>query len=105
MRARRGTEWLRSYQWDRIERHVREALGSLRSLHEYVLARQDGLKTEQELTEGQFAVAYEHIYHHLNFAWNTRKMSEEIAEKNFELNEKWPNEFDRFLNDDQIMTG
>ncbi len=32
-------------------------------------------------------------------------MSEEIAEKNFELNEKWPNEFDRFLNDGQIVTG
>ncbi len=105
MSGRRIEEWARAYQWDRIERHMREALGSLRSLHEYVLAKQDGLKTERELTEGQFAAEYEHIYHHLNSAWNTRKMSEEIAEKNFGLNEKWPKEFDRFLNDGQIMTG
>ncbi len=68
MRTRHVEKWAYTYQWDRIERHVREALGSLRSLHEYVHAKQVGLKTERELTEGQFAVEYEHIYHHLNFA-------------------------------------
>lgn len=88
--------WSKAYRWDRIERHMREAKNSLESLYRSVIEKRDCKHCVREMTEGQFSESYAHVYHHLNFAWNTRKMCEHDAESSFELNEKWPLEFERY---------
>lgn len=79
--------------WEMFECHIREALGSLNNLYEYIKAKRDGGKPEREMTIGQFAAEYEHVYHHLNFGWNTRMMDWQTADTDFETNEKMPDAF------------
>lgn len=79
--------------WEMFECHVREALGSLNNLYEYIKAKRDGGKPEREMTLGQFAAEYEHVYHHLNFGWNTRMMDWQTADAGSETNEKMPDAF------------
>ncbi|WP_321532349.1 hypothetical protein [uncultured Desulfuromonas sp.] len=35
------------------------------------------LASDPEYTEGELRIALEHAYHHLNYAWNIRNVSEE----------------------------
>ncbi len=57
------------------ERHMREAKNSLESLYRFVIEKRDGKHCVREMTEGQFSESYDHVYHHLNLAWNTRKIA------------------------------
>lgn len=83
---------MKKIKWERFERHLREALGPLASLHDYAKAKAEGKKVYKRWTDGQLGSELAHIYHHLNFAWNTRFMSEETAEADFETNQIWPTE-------------
>jgi len=84
------------YNWEQIAWHLNEAMGSLVSVREFAKLKRDGKRAKRAMTEGQLAAEFEHAYHHLNFAWNTRCMSYEEAEADFDGNEKWPTEFERF---------
>ena len=55
---------------------MREARNSLESLYRFVIEKRDGKHCVCEMTEGQFSESYDHVYHHLNLAWNTRKIVE-----------------------------
>lgn len=84
-------------KWERFERQLREAVGSLAFLQDYAQEQLEvaGGKSDKALhykkmTDGQLAAEIAHVYHHLNFAWNTRFMSEEVAEADFEKNQLWP---------------
>lgn len=84
-------------KWERFERHLREAAGSLSFLHDYAkeqLQIASGLSVKEQyykkMTDGQLAAEVAHVYHHLNFAWNTRFMSEEVAEADFKKHQLWP---------------
>lgn len=79
--------------WEMFERHVREALGSLNNIYEYIKTKRDGGKPEREMTLGQLAAEYEHVYHHLNFGWNTRMLDWKTAESDIERHEEMPKDF------------
>lgn len=94
--------------WEMLAFHVREAKGSLDSLHEFleVKAGRRELKEGEEnfflkhdSSEGRLRAELAHVYHHLNFGWNARHMDAAVAEATFDLNEKWPLEFDQFFRD------
>ena len=85
--------------WAMFERHVREAAGSLNNLHEYIKAKSEGKKPEREMSLGELAAEYAHVYHHLNFGWNTRMMDMATAESEFEMHEKWPTYFEQYFRD------
>jgi hypothetical protein len=42
------------------------------------------------LEEGALAASLEHVYHHLNFAWNGRFKTMQEADAQFDRNEKFP---------------
>lgn len=86
----------RHYDWERVERHLREATGSLEMLRERILELGRTRRFKGKFKDGAIGIEFEHVYHNLNFAWNTRFMSESEAESNFELHEKWPVEFELF---------
>ena len=35
------------------------------------------LRSDEELTEGELFVMFGHAFHHLNFAWNARRVADE----------------------------
>jgi len=96
MNNRYGSARMKKYNWEQVAWHLNEAMGSLASVREFAMLRRDGKRAKRAMTEGQLAAEFEHAYHHLNFAWNTRRMSFEKAESDFDGNEKWPVEFERF---------
>jgi len=93
---RRNSAWMAKYNWEQIAWHLNEAMGSLAAVREFAMLKRDGKRAKRAITEGQLAAEIGHAYHHLNFAWNTRRMSVEEAEAGFDRNEKWPVEFERF---------
>ena len=56
--------------YEMMKAHLREAHGALANL----IAGVDGM------SEGRFKVELRHIYHHLNWAWNTRNQTWEEAD-------------------------
>jgi len=64
--------------------NIREALSELNDINELVVSG--------EIEEAEFQVAIQHVYHHLNVAWNARNEStesySEMSDANFE---KWGN--------------
>ena len=52
-----------------IESNISEAREQLQEIERRI-------HTSDSLTEGQLLVMLQHAYHHLNFAWNTRKVTD-----------------------------
>jgi len=55
-----------------IRLNIEEAKEELESLL-------SNLASDPEYTEGEFQIALEHAYHHLNYAWHIRKVDEDRA--------------------------
>jgi hypothetical protein len=59
------------------------------------------LRSDEELTEGELFVMFGHAFHHLNFAWNARRVADEdyrgLTNKDF-------NEWGRFPTDIEPYT-
>jgi len=56
------------------------------------------LETDKEYEFGDYKVQMEHLYHHINTAWNARNSSEkesiECSEKNYEIWRQFPNDIE-----------
>jgi len=57
--------------------HLREALEELQKTIR-------GIEQDSEYNDGDFYVGMQHLYHHLNTAWNSRDASEEQAAESAE---------------------
>jgi hypothetical protein len=57
---------------DLIAANIEEAREELESIL-------SDLASDPEYTEGELQIALEHAYHHLNYAWHIRNVSEERA--------------------------
>ena len=69
--------------WENIAYNLEDALEELQKLNDRLLS--NNLPDDVE-----FQIAMQHIYHHLNFAWNTRNKSiEETAELTKEKFDLW----------------
>ena len=89
-----------------VQFHVHEAAGELALLVARIKeARGEPLSESEkimvlchkrELTESGIKVSLEHVYHHLNFAWNVRKKEWDDADRHFARDEKFPKDFVRF---------
>ena len=96
--------------WEMLAFHIREAKESLDTLHEFLEVRSGRRSAGTDETgfcrirapheEGQMAAELAHVYHHLNFGWNTRFMDHETAESDFEGHEKWPTCFTRYFREE-----
>ena len=60
--------------WENIAYDIEDALEELKRLN-------DSISSGSRPDEVEFRIAMQHIYHHLNFAWNTRY--ESIQGENF----------------------
>ena len=94
----------RSLNLDLLEFHVREAAQELDLLLDAVQYARDGTRREGAvgdeplrwpLQEGALAASLEHVYHHLNFAWNGRFKTMREADAQFDWNEKFPRSHDK----------
>ncbi|MGH7949634.1 MAG: hypothetical protein ACREQF_10445 [Candidatus Binataceae bacterium] len=95
MAARRSTGSLditgesvpKPINWNLVALNISEAREELQSL-ESMLADRD------KRSEGEFEVRLEHAYHHLNFAWNARRASNDqyrhLTQSNFTRWGKFP---------------
>ena len=59
---------------DLIKANLEEAKEELESIL-------SDLETDSEYTEGEFRIALEHAYHHLNFSWHIRNVDDNRAGK------------------------
>ena len=84
---------------DLLEFHVREATQELDLLQDAIQYAKGGTRREGTvgdeplrwpLQEGALAASLEHVYHHLNFAWNGRFKTMREADAQFNRNEKFP---------------
>lgn len=70
-----------------IESNIREAREQLEKIEKSVAAG-------KRLSEGELFVMLQHAYHHLNFAWNARKVSNsryaKLSEEEFNEWGKYP---------------
>lgn len=68
-----------------IESNIKEAREQLEEIEK---------KLSASLTEGEFLVMLQHAYHHLNFAWNARRVSNsryaKLSEEEFNEWSKYP---------------
>lgn len=68
-----------------IESNIREAREELEKIEK---------RLSDKLSEGELLVMLQHAYHHLNFAWNARKVSTsryaKLSEKEFNEWGKYP---------------
>jgi len=68
-----------------IESNIKEAREQLEEIEQ---------RLSDKLTEGELLVMLQHAYHHLNFAWNARKVSnsryDKMSEKEFNEWSKYP---------------
>ena len=89
----------RSLNLDLQEFHVREAAQELDLLLDSIQYARDGTRREGTVgdeplrwpwQEGALAASLEHVYHHLNFAWNGRFKTMRKADAQFDWNEKFP---------------
>ena len=55
-----------------IQFHLEEAL-------EELVETLDAIKNERIYSDSDFRTGMEHLYHHLNFAWNTRNLSSQYV--------------------------
>jgi hypothetical protein len=55
-------------KWDNVLRNVKEAREQLEDLERMIA-------DPTARTEGKLVVGLEHAYHHLNFAWHTRRIA------------------------------
>ena len=84
--------------YELLEFHIREAAGELNSLLDrirFMLGNPDEngkLQTEVwgVLTEIGLECSLAHAYHHMNTAWNARCKASEVADRDFDRNEKFP---------------
>jgi hypothetical protein len=97
----------RQLNFELIQFHVHEAACELSSLVALLKDAQGKQLSEsekifaapyrkQKLTENLIKVLLEHVYHHLNFAWNVRKKEWEDADRHFSRDERFPKDFVRF---------
>ena len=56
------------FNWEIIKSNISEALEELKSIEKQI-------ESGKFPHEGELQVMFEHTYHHLNFAWNARKIS------------------------------
>ena len=70
-----------------IKSNISEAIEELQRIIEEI-------DQDDEYSEPEFSVAMEHAFHHLNFAWHIRNVSEneagECSEDNFKKWSKFP---------------
>ena len=56
------------------------------------------IESDPEYDFGQYLVAMEHLYHHINTAWNSRNSTnqedEECSESNFAKDRQFPSDLD-----------
>ena len=76
---------------DHLLFHLQEALEELsRTVTE--------CETDPSYSESEFFVAMQHLYHHLNTAWNTRNLSpqkiEQASDKDFNLWGSYPTDLE-----------
>lgn len=74
---------------DNILFNLQEALEELNRTAEEI-------KTDPEYCEGEFYVAMQHLYHHINTAWNGRNatLDEIETQDKFDLWRQFPNDMD-----------
>ena len=98
-RQERGLMSGRILDFDLLEFHVREAAQELDLLLDSIqyakgVTRREGAVGDEPLhwplREGVLAASLEHVYHHLNFAWNGRFKTMRAADAQFGRNEKFP---------------
>ena len=105
--AKEGTnEMQKRLNLELVQFHVHEAAGELALLVARIKeARGEPLSESEkimvlchkrELTESGIKVSLEHVYHHLNFAWNVRKKEWDDADRHFARDEKFPKDFVSF---------
>ena len=94
----------RSLNLDLLEFHVREAAQELDLLLDAIQYAKDGTRRKGAVgdeplrwpwQEGALAASLEHVYHHLNFAWNGRFKTMREADAQFDRNEKFPRPRDK----------
>jgi hypothetical protein len=77
--------------WENITSNLEDALEELKSLDSQLLSGE--MPDEVELR-----IALQHIYHHINFAWNTRHISPDayanLTRENFDLWGKFPEDIE-----------
>ncbi len=66
--------------WENITYNLEDALEELQRLY-------GSISPNDQPDEIEFRIAMQHIYHHLNFAWNTRHIP--IAEMTKEQFDEW----------------
>lgn len=89
----------KSLNLDLLEFHVREAAQELDLLLDAIQYAKEGTRRKSAvgdeplhwpLQEGALAASLEHVYHHLNFAWNGRFKTMQEADAQFSRNDKFP---------------
>ena len=104
-----GSAMKRQLNFDLLLFHVREASqeldGLLLRIKKMLGELEEPLSEEDKailhvydrpLEEGGLKVSLEHVYHHLNFAWNVRYKNTENADSHFDRDEKFPKAFTRY---------
>lgn len=75
--------------WEIIRYDIAEAREQLEEIEKQI-------KEGKKISEGAFQVMLEHAYHHLNFAWNVRRVSTKkyanLSDKDFNKWSKFPKE-------------
>ena len=62
----------------------------LSEAHEELQRTLEEISEDSEYGQGDFLVAMQHLYHHLNTAWNARDVSDAVAEPGSnELFNRW----------------
>ena len=85
--------------WKIIKSNISEALEELKSVEKRI----DSGKFPNE---GELQVVFEHLYHHINFAWNARKIStkryKDLSDKDFGLLGKFPTDIEEWSISDSV---
>ena len=80
------------FNWEIVRYNIVEAHEELERIEHLIL--------QNELTEEGFRSSLEHAFHHLNFAWNIRRVTterySEMADEDFNSWSKFPSELEAF---------
>jgi len=84
---------MRKLNWEIILSNLAEARQQLEKIELQV-------KTGEAPAEGEFQVMLEHTYHHLNFAWNLRRISTtkyaRLTDEEFNQSGKFPKDLEEW---------
>lgn len=75
-------------------------LSNLAEAREQIEAIEARVKAEEKLSEVELEILFEHTYHHLNFAWNARHISDKeysrLTDAVFNQFGKYPEEMNAY---------